>query len=80
MNIAKLVIIAEECCANIQAGQVVAFQSLNDTEWHDPWGGTFDAVEQSSLNDLARGDEVSVRLSSVNGRPRVFGARLAVKF
>lgn len=79
MNVTQLNIIAEECCANIRPGQVVAFRRPGDAEWHDPWGGVFDAAEQASLNDLARGDEVSVRLKGVHG-PRVFGAHLSAKF
>lgn len=79
MNVTQLNVIAEECCANIVAGQVVAFRRAGDEAWSDPWGGTFDAEEQASLDDLARGEEVSVRFKGVHG-PRVFGAHLAAKF
>lgn len=43
-------------------------------------GGAFDAVEQDSLNDLARGEVSKVRLRGVDGRPRVFMAHIAAKF
>lgn len=80
MNVTLLEIIADECCANIRAGQVVAIKRAGDAEWQDPFGGVFDWSEQGSLDELARGNEVSVRLSAVDGRPRIFGARLAAKF
>lgn len=79
MNVIQLNVIAEECCANIRAGEVIAYRRAGDDAWQDPWGGFFDAEEQASLNDLARGDEVHVRLKGVHG-PRVFGAHLAAKF
>lgn len=80
MNVTQLNVIAEECCANIRAGEVVAIRRAGDEGWSDPWGGTFDAAEQASLDDLARGNESFVRLSGVGGRPRVFCAHIAAKF
>lgn len=80
MNIASLQIISEECCANITPGQVIAIRRPGDSEWHDPFGGFFNEKEQASLDDVARGDEQTVCLSSVDGRPRIFGAHLIAKF
>lgn len=79
MNVTKLEVIADEDCANIRAGDVVAYLHNDGEVWLDPFGGLFSPDEQAQFTRLAEGGCSYIVLEGVK-HPRHFQAHLRVKF
>jgi len=82
MNVAKLMIVADEAAFNYRAGQVIAERSSNEPgDWLDPFGGEFDEREQEEFDQVASGRQSHAALRGVSGfYARRVPCRLTVDF
>lgn len=77
MNVAMLMVVADETVHNYREGQVIA--ERRDDVWQDPFGGLFSSAELEALDEVAIGRSRVLRMEGVR-EPRIVAARLAVKF